>query len=283
MKMKTMLLLLLPILAQGQLFRRNEPQLFSAKQCITGDCENGVGIAQSNEGHLYYGRWHDNKPHGQGSVFFSLDQGKYEPGTFFVARFIEGAIQGMATFEYPGEVKKTVKFRNAYDFDNYTDMGNLHPRSRRFVVDDEELWDGWKIRQESFLKAAPADRLTASVFKNYSNGLSYTIAGTCGEHKVYFLVDTGCSITSLSASTISYLRGQGIGFRDLGSMEVQGGAGTEHAALYELETLVIAGIEFRNVVVSEMKNNDVNLLGFDVLNAFGTLELDMVRGELKLY
>ena len=49
-------------------------------QCIMGDCENGYGVANFENGDKYVGNWKNNKFHGKGK--YLLKNGNYLDGEF---------------------------------------------------------------------------------------------------------------------------------------------------------------------------------------------------------
>lgn len=72
---KTILLILLASSIQF-------PTAARADECMSGDCENGIGTGFTDEGTLYNGEWQDGLPHGFGKLTIAKEQieGRWEKG-----------------------------------------------------------------------------------------------------------------------------------------------------------------------------------------------------------
>ena len=119
-----------------------------------GNCESGTGSARNDNGDLYYGTWVNGRPHGLGTVYFDLDNTNYSPCTFFTGRFAYGLVDGMGTFDFPGEKRMTVKYDKSQDLAVFEDVGRVRPRKRRHVLDDVEAWEGWRYANRPFSRRA---------------------------------------------------------------------------------------------------------------------------------
>ena len=281
MKKMMMLFMLLPLLAAGQRKFKEKQPLFTSSQCLNGDCEIGTGAAKNANGDLYYGSWRDGKPHGLGSVYFDLDNETYAPGTFFTGRFAYGLIDGMGTFDFPGERRMTVKFQKSQDFAVFEDVGQLHPRSRRYIMDDVKHWDGWELRQQEFFENGNPDRILVSMHKNWEGSTCWSTIGRSGPVEIFFLIDTGCSQTALTKSTIDYLINNGIRVTKTGSGWYNTACGLREFDEYEIQSITLGGITFKNLPIGAVDGDD-NLLGMDILSAFGTLEFNLEQKTLVL-
>jgi len=269
------------ISAQGQFDFRKKPSLFSSSDCLSGDCEFGNGTANNAEGDLYYGEWRDGKPHGLGTVYFSLTNSDYQPGTFFTGRFAYGLIDGIGTFDFPGERRMTVRFQKSQDFAVFEKKGALRPRRRKHIMDDVAQWEGWKIRKETFFTQGSPDRLMVGMHQDYEGQKCWNTTASIGPVEVFFNIDTGCSDVALTKSTIDHLINKGVAIKQTGYGLYNTACGSEYFAQYIIPSLTIGGINFKNLKASETKSSD-NLLGMNVLGAFGTLELNIEQQTLVL-
>ena len=281
MKKMMMLFVLLPLLAAGQRKFKEKQPLFTSSQCLNGDCEIGTGAAKNAHGDLYYGSWRDGKPHGLGSVYFDIDDTAYAPGTFFTGRFAYGLIDGMGTFDFPGERRMTVKFQKSQDFAVFEDVGQLHPRTRRYIMDDTKQWEGWQLRQEEFFENGSPDRLLVSMHHDWEGQRCWSTTGRSGPVEIFFLIDTGCSQTALTKSTIEYLIQNGIRVTKTGSAWFDTACGLMEFDEYEIQSITIGGTTFKNLQIGSVEGGD-NLLGMDILGSFGTLEFNQEFNTLVL-
>jgi hypothetical protein len=281
MKKMMMLFVLLPLLAVGQRKFKGKQPLFTSSQCLNGDCDMGTGTAKNANGDLYYGSWRDGKPHGLGSVYFDPDNESYAPGTFFTGRFAFGLIDGMGTFDFPRERRMTVKFQKSQDFAVFEDVGQLHPRSRRYIMDDVKHWDGWELRQQEFFENGSPDRILVSMYKDWEGTTCWSTTGRSGPVELFFLIDTGCSQTSLTKRTIEYLINNGVRVTKTGSAWFSTACGSREFDEYEIQSITLGGTTFKNLQIGAVEGGD-NLLGMDILSAFGTLEFNLEQKTLVL-
>jgi len=214
-------------------------------------------------------------------VYFDIDDTAYAPGTFFTGRFAYGLIDGMGTFDFPGERRMTVKFKKSQDFAVFEDVGHLHPRARRYIMDDVKHWDGWELRQQEFFENGSPDRILVSMHKDWEGTTCWSTTGRSGPVEIFFLIDTGCSQTSLTKSTISYLINNGIRVTKTGSGWYDTACGLREFDEYEIQSITIGGTTFKNLPIGAVEGGD-NLLGMDILSAFGTLEFNLEQKTLVL-
>ena len=281
MKKTVLFFALLPLFALGQLNFKGKHTLFQNTQCLSGDCEMGTGIAQNRSGDLYYGAWRNGKPHGLGTVYFDLENNEYSPGTFFTGKFAYGLIDGMGTFDFPGERRMTVKFRKSSDFAVFENIGSMHPRRRKHIMDDVNHWDGWELRQQQFFENGSPDRILVSMHKDWEGSTCWSTSGRVGTVELFFLIDTGCSQTALTKSTIEYLIQNGIRVTKTGSDCFSTACGLREFDEYEIEALTLGGTTFKNLPIGAVDGGE-NLLGMDVLGAFGTLGFNLEQKTLVL-
>ena len=269
----------LPAVAQRKI--KGKKPLFTANNCVSGNCDQGTGAATNDQGDLYYGNWVNGKPHGLGSVYFDLDNEAYAPGTFFTGRFSWGLVDGFGTFDFPGEHRMTVHFDKSQDLSVFEDMGQPHPRKRRYIMDDVSHWKGWEIRQEEFFENGNPDRLMVEMYQDWDGAKCWSTTGRSGPINIFFLIDTGCSQTSLTKSTIEYLIQNGIRVTKTGSGWYDTACGLREFDDYEIQSLTIGGTTFKNLPVGSVEGGD-NLLGMDILGSFGTLEFNQEHKSLVL-
>lgn len=255
--------------------------LFKKNQCVSGNCVTGIGTAKNDNGDLYYGSWLKGLPHGLGTVYFDLENPTYPPGTFFTGKFAYGLIDGMGTFDFPGEKRTTVRFDKSPDFAVFEDLGNMRPRKRRHVIDDSEDWDGWKIRQKEFFDSGRQDRLMVNMSQYYEGIISWSTIGNSGPVEILFLIDTGCSGTALTNSTLNYLRNNGIRVTEVDKGYYDTACGPVEFTNYEIESLTLGGVTFHNVPVTETFSS-TNLLGMEILGSFGTIVFNSEHETLVL-
>lgn len=273
--------LALSFTAMGQRKIAGKKPLFNSSQCTDGDCETGTGSAVNSNGDMYYGHWVNGKPHGLGTVYFDLDNEAYSPGTFFTGRFCYGLVDGMGTFDFPGEKRMTVKFDKSQDLAVFEDVGRMHPRKRRLVMDDVKKWEGWEVRQQAFFENGSPDRILVSMHRDWTGAQCWSTEARSGSVKIFFLIDTGCSGTALTKSTIDYLIQNGIRVTKTGSAFYGTACGVQEFNEYVLESLTLGGVTFKNLAVSETLSDD-NLLGMNVLGSFGTFEFNEEHQTLSL-
>jgi len=255
--------------------------LFKKSQCLSGTCETGTGSARNERGDIYYGSWVNGKPHGLGTVYFDIDNEDYSAGTFFTGRFTYGLADGMGTFDFPGEKRMTVKFDKSQDLSVFQSVGKVRPRARRHVLDDVEQWGGWKIRQQAFFETGSPDRILVDMYKDWEGASCWSTTAHAGSVEIFFLIDTGCSGTALTKSTLNFLRNKGIRVTETGASFYNTACGRVPFREYTIESLTVGGVTFNNLEVSEV-NGDQNLLGMNVLSSFGTFELNTEQQTLVL-
>lgn len=269
----------LPAIAQRKM--KGKKPLFIAENCISGNCKQGTGAATNEDGDLYFGDWVNGKPHGLGSIYFDLDNEQYEPGTFFNGEFKVGLVDGFGTFEFPGERRMTVRFNKSQDLAVFENMEHALPRKRHYVMDDPSQWAGWALRQEEFFENGPPDRLLIEMHKSWDESKCWSTTGHSGSIQIYFLIDTGCSQTSLTKNTIDYLIENGIRVTKTGSDWYDTACGLMEFSEYEIEHITIGGTTFKNLPIGEVGGDD-NLLGMDILGSFGTIEFNQEHKSLVL-
>ena len=269
----------LPAVAQRKI--KGKKPLFTANNCVSGNCDQGTGAATNDQGDLYYGNWVNGKPHGLGSVYFDLDNEAYTPGTFFTGRFSWGLVDGFGTFDFPGERRMTVHFDKSQDLSVFEDMGQPHPRKRRYIMDDVSHWGGWEIRQEEFFENGNPDRLMVEMYQDWDGARCWSTTGRSGPINIFFLIDTGCYQTALTKSTIEYLIQNGIRVTKTGSGLYNTACGVREFDEYEIQSLTIGGTTFKNLPIGSTDSGD-NLLGMDILGSFGTLEFNQEHKSLVL-
>ena len=255
--------------------------LFHSRECLSGNCQTGTGSAKNEQGDLYYGNWVNGKPHGLGTIYFSLDNVNYSPGTFFSGRFAYGLVDGMGTFDFPGEKRMTVKFDKSQDLAVFEHVGRVRPRKRRYVVDDVEQWEGWEIRQQTFFETGNPDRILVDIYRDWDGATCWSTTARSGQVEIFFLIDTGCSGTALTKSTLDHLRNKGIRVTETGASIYNTACGPRPFREYTIESLTIGGTTFKNLEVSEVDGNE-NLLGMNVLSSFGTFEFNTEHQTLVL-
>jgi len=268
-----------PVVGQRKIVGKKP--LFSAKDCLSGNCDQGTGAATNDAGDLYYGNWVNGKPHGLGSIYFNLENEQYVPGTFFTGRFSWGLADGYGTFDFPGERRMTVRFDKSQDLAVFEDVGQPHPRTRRYIMDDTKQWEGWQLRQEEFFENGSPDRLLVSMHHDWEGQRCWSTTGRSGTVEIFFLIDTGCSQTSLTKSTIEYLIQNGIRVTKTGSAWFDTACGLMEFDEYEIQSITIGGTTFKNLQIGSVEGGD-NLLGMDILGSFGTLEFNQEFNTLVL-
>jgi len=281
LKVALVVLLSVSLTAVAQRKIKGKKPLFTANNCVSGNCDQGTGAATNAQGDLYYGNWVNGKPHGLGSVYFDLENEAYAPGTFFTGRFSWGLVDGFGTFDFPGERRMTVHFDKSQDLSVFEDMGQPHPRKRRYIMDDVSHWEGWEIRQEEFYENGNPDRLMVEMYQDWDGARCWSTTGRSGPINIFFLIDTGCSQTSLTKSTIEYLIQNGIRVTKTGSGWYDTACGLREFDEYEIQSLTIGGTTFKNLPVGSVEGGD-NLLGMDILGSFGTLEFNQEHKSLVL-
>ena len=260
---------------------KGKKPLFERSQCTSGNCETGEGTALNECGDLYYGSWVNGKPHGLGTVYFNLDNSEYSPGTFFTGRFTYGLVDGMGTFDFPGEKRMTVRFDKSQDFAVFEDVGRMHPRRRHYIVDNVQQWEGWEIRQQTFFESGSPDRIMVDIYKDWEGASCWSTIARSGPVEIFFLIDTGCSGTALTKSTLEFLRNNGIRVTQVGAAYYKTACGSELFKEFEIESLTVGGVTFKNLRVSET-HSDENLLGMNILSSFGTFEFNAEHKTLVL-
>lgn len=269
----------LPALAQRKV--KGKKPLFTANNCVSGNCDYGTGLAMNSGGDLYYGDWVNGKPHGLGSIYFNLDNDQYVPGTFFTGRFSLGLVDGFGTFDFPGERRMTVRFDKSQDLAVFEDMGQPRPRKRHYIMDDVSYWGGWEIRQEKFFEHGNPDRLMVEMYQDWDGAKCWSTTGRSGPVNIFFLIDTGCSQTALTKSTIEYLIQNGIRVTKTGSGLYNTACGLVEFEEFEIESITIGGTTFKNLPIGSV-DSDSNLLGMDILGSFGTIEFNQEHKSLVL-
>jgi len=268
--------------AQGQRRKiEGKAPLFKKSQCFSGNCGSGTGSARNENGDVYYGSWVNGKPHGLGTIYFDLDNENYSPGTFFTGRFAYGLADGMGTFDFPGEKRMTVKFDKSQDLAVFQSVGKVRPRARRHVLDDVKQWEGWNIRQQTFFETGSPDRILVDIYKDWDGASCWSTTARAGSVEIFFLIDTGCSGTALTKSTLDFLRNKGIRVTETGASLYQTACGVVPFREYTIESLTVGGVTFNNLEVSEVDGDD-NLLGMNVLSSFGTFEFNTEQKTLVL-
>ena len=255
--------------------------LFVSRECLSGNCETGTGSARNDNGDMYYGTWLNGKPHGLGTVYFALENEAYSPGTFFTGRFSYGLADGMGTFDFPGEKRMTVKFDKSQDLAVFEHVGRVKPRKRRYVVDDVEQWEGWEIRRQTFFETGDPDRILVDIYKDWEGASCWSTTARSGPVEIFFLIDTGCSGTALTKSTLEHLRNKGVRVTYTGASFYSTACGSVPFREYEIESLTVGGVTFKNLQVSEVDGTE-NLLGMNVLGSFGTFEFNSEQKTLVL-
>jgi hypothetical protein len=269
-----------PVSGQRKKIEGKEP-LFKSSQCISGNCESGTGSARNDNGDLYYGTWVNGRPHGLGTIYFDLENEDYSPGTFFTGRFAYGLVDGMGTFDFPGEKRMTVKFDKSRDLAVFQSVGKARPRKRRHVLDDVQQWGGWEIRQRTFFETGTPDRIMVDIYKDWDGASCWSTTARSGPVEIFFLIDTGCSGTALTKSTLNFLRNKGIRVTETGAAFYNTACGRVPFREYTIESLTVGGVTFNDLKVSEVEG-DTNLLGMNVLSSFGTFEFNTEHRTLVL-
>lgn len=258
------------------------PALFIADSCVYGDCWDGVGTARDAYGDLYHGRWLKGVPHGFGSIYFSSEDrtGAYGEGTILIARFNEGKLDGLCTFDRPGDRRLTVQYKRSPNLDNFTLKEGIRPPSARFELPGQFDWDGYEVRRNEILKKDHSAQVLVDVHQ--APGDIYTLTTTLYFNgiPVPFLVDTGCSTTSLNSETIAYLRRAGITLVPGELHTYNTACGYMEFRDYTIDAISFGGIEYGPFTVSETEGE--NLLGMDILSSFGALNVNFEQGILKL-
>lgn len=67
-------------------------------QCVSGNCHNGTGKFEFENGDIYSGSWQNGKPHGRGTYDFSN-------GDRYVGEFKEGKFEGDGTYVWKDKSK----------------------------------------------------------------------------------------------------------------------------------------------------------------------------------
>jgi len=68
------------------------PKIFAETNCVSGDCENGIGRSISKRGFMYFGEWQNGKWNGYG--FIADSNGKCE------GRYVNSSAQGISNCSY---------------------------------------------------------------------------------------------------------------------------------------------------------------------------------------
>jgi predicted aspartyl protease len=117
--------------------------------------------------------------------------------------------------------------------------------------------------------------------KNWEGSTCWSTTGRSGPVEIFFLIDTGCSQTALTKSTINYLINNGIRVTKTGSGWYNTACGLREFDEYEIQSITLGGITFKNLPIGAVDGDD-NLLGMDILSAFGTLEFNLEQKTLVL-
>jgi hypothetical protein len=258
------------------------PALFIADSCVYGDCWDGVGTARDAYGDLYHGRWFKGVPHGFGSIYFSSEDrtAAYGDGTILIARFNEGKLDGLCTFDRPGNRRLTVQYKRSPNLDNFTLQEGIKPPSARFELPGQFDWVGYEVRRNEILKKDYSTQVLVDV--HHAPGPDYTLRTTLyfSGIPVPFLVDTGCSTTSLNSETILFLRRSGVVLVPGNRETYLTACGPIDFQQYTINAISFGGIEYGPFTVSESQGD--NLLGMDILSSFGALNINFEQGILKL-
>jgi len=258
------------------------PSLFIADSCVYGDCWDGVGTARDAQGDLYHGRWYKGVPHGFGSIYFSSDErtAAYGEGTILIARFNEGKLDGLCTFDRPGNRRVAVQYRKSATLDNFTLKEGIRPPSAHFELPGQFDWVGYEVRRDEILKRDHSAQVFVDVHQlpDGVNVLNTTLY--FNGIPVPFLVDTGCSTTSLTQETIEYLSRSGLTFTPNGVETYITACGPMDYPSYIVSAISFGGIEFGPLNISLSEGD--NMLGMDILSSFGALNINFEQGILKL-
>lgn len=261
---------------------KETPALFIADSCVYGDCWDGVGTARDAQGDIYHGRWYKGVPHGFGSIYFSSNErtAAYGEGTILIARFNEGKLDGICTFDRPGNRRVAVQYRKSTALDNFTLKEGIRPPSARFELPGQFDWVGYEVRRDEILKRDHSAQVLVDVHQ--APGSDYTLSTTLFFNgiPVPFLVDTGCSTTSINKETMDFLRRSGITLVPGELHTYNTACGYMEFRDYTIDAISFGGIEYGPFTVSETEGE--NLLGMDILSSFGALNINFEQGSLKL-
>jgi len=150
------------VLVLGGIFGGIWYYVINDPRCITGDCENGNGQYDFDNGSTYTGEFEDGKPHGRGTLYF------YEINDFnereYVGDFRYGRYDGVGKLEfistnptidnkkltYIGEFKEgkrngrgilTDSYGNKYD--GYFKDGYIHGEGTFYFSNGEIKYGSW--------------------------------------------------------------------------------------------------------------------------------------------
>ena len=130
-----------------------------------------------------------------------------------------------------------------------------------------------------YLKSS-APQAEPPAFKFIGNGVMeiarhsdghYHIVGAINGYSVTYLIDTGASLTSLSAATAQHA-----GIRDCKPATFRTASGTIAGCTAQVPELTIGTFQMQNVTVAIMPNMEVDLLGMNVLSHFEMKQMDGV-------
>ena len=256
--------------------------LFVADSCVYGDCWDGVGTARDAQGDLYHGRWYKEVPHGFGSIYFNSEvrTKAFGEGTILIARFNEGNLDGLCTFDRPGNRRMAVQYKRSPNLDNFKLMEGIKPPSARFELPGQFEWDGYEVRRNEILKKDYSAQVLVDVHQLPDDIYCLNTTLYFKGIPVPFLVDTGCSQTSLNQETIKYLRHSGVTLVPGETQTFITACGPMEFVEYTIDVISFGGIEYGPFKVSSTDGD--NLLGMDILASFGALNINFEQGTLKL-
>jgi hypothetical protein len=159
-------------------------------------------------------------------------------------------------------------------------MEGIKPPSARFELPGQFEWDGYEVRRNEILKKDYSAQVLVDVHQLPDDIYCLNTTLYFKGIPVPFLVDTGCSQTSLNQETIKYLRHSGVTLVPGETQTFITACGPMEFVEYTIDVISFGGIEYGPFKVSSTDGD--NLLGMDILASFGALNINFEQGTLKL-
>lgn len=151
-------------------------------KCVSGDCMNGTGTMNYDNGKTYEGTWKDGMPNGQGTFSWPDDKENNVIGGNIIGQYQKGELNGQATATYSNGTTFTGLFKNdKFVFGKgliYHALGDVMGAYRGQIANEDRQPNGrgiWKGDDGSFFEG------------EFKNGIPVS-----GKYKLFF--DNGNTI-----------------------------------------------------------------------------------------